>query len=159
MPSHFDELTRSPHFDAVVAANRLYLGATVDGGQAGHWALCCLPSTGGRHRLTAVAMAGQEVFTIFKPGRDETLTAKVAVSHRTLSAHRFDTRGLELIRSTYAAAGDDQVQVYGDWASLGAALAEPPLREAARVLAERLLPERTTYARFHDDRLAALVHG
>lgn len=160
----FDELAHSPYFDGVVAANRLYLTAAVsdalDSEQV-HWALSCLPKTGGESRFSTLSMSGQETFATFKPGDDGVLMAHVFVSRSVLASFgaAFDDRGLEVFKSPYVVGGEDQIGVFGSWQALAPALAAPPLRVAARNFAEHLLCAKTRYSRFHDERLAGRVLG
>ena len=159
----FAELARSPYFDEVVAANRLYLTAAVAdplGTERTRWALSCLPATGGDARFSTVSMSGMETFAVFRPHPGGALEAQVFASVRVLESFRFqDHDGLRTVRSHYVCAGDDQIAVVGHWPALARALADRPLRTAARALAERLMLARTRYSRFHDDRLASRVLG
>ena len=160
----FDELTGSPYFDQIVAANRLYLTAAVTDAlesEKTHWALSCLPTTGGNSRFSTLSISGQETFAAYKPGDDGVLMAHVFVSKSVLKSFGadFDHRGLEILVSPYVTGGEDQSRVLGSWQVLAPALASRPLRVAARSFAERLLPAKTSYSRYHNDRLAGHVLG
>jgi 5-methylcytosine-specific restriction protein B len=161
----FGELFDSPHFDQVIAANRLYLTAAVADALAterDYWALSCLPTTVGKSdRYSTLSMGGQETFAVFVPLGDEPVTAHVFVSESVLLAFGagWSEPGLQIGQSPYVAGGDDQVEVYGTWKALAPALAGGPLRTAARNFAERLMAGRTKYSRFHDRDLAHRVLG
>jgi 5-methylcytosine-specific restriction enzyme B len=160
----FGELLRSIHFDQVVAANRLYLSAAVSDALATekhHWALSCLPTTGQGSRFSTLSMGGQEMFAVFKPMGNGISTAHVFVAESVLASFGIDLgeRDLEVSASPYVAGGDDQIEVFGRWEDLAPALADRPLRTAARAFAERLLPQPCAFARYHDDELAGRVLG
>ena len=106
-------------------------------------------------------MGGQETFAVYKPQEDGVLWAHVFVSTSVLDwygAH-FDATGLMILDSPYVAGGPDQTRVLGPWAVLGPALAERPLRIAARRFAVQVMSSRTRYSRFHDVDLAGRVLG
>ncbi|AGL14530.1 hypothetical protein L083_1020 [Actinoplanes sp. N902-109] len=163
----FGELARSPYFDQVVAANRLYLSATVNdplGTEGGRWALSCLPTTNGNSRFSCVSMRGMETFVVLKPRtEDEVPRAFVVVSAEDLDAGFADPK-LEILPTHYESGPDDQLHVEGSLLAVTQALAgkpgrPAPLRRAARALAAYLLEHDTSYARYHNSDLAGRVLG
>ncbi|GAA2688264.1 hypothetical protein [Actinoplanes palleronii] len=169
--ARFDELTDSPYFEQVVAANRLYLTAAVGdplGTERTYWALSCLPKTLGNSRFSTLSMSTMETLVLQKPRTPGgTLSGFVVVSRTVLEAagNAFDNDGLDVTPSDYVAAGADQLWVRGSWTALARELVgtlgrRAPLRDAARELAGRLVGGAgTNYARYHNPHLAARVLG
>ncbi|MEV4348550.1 hypothetical protein AB0J83_29185 [Actinoplanes sp. NPDC049596] len=160
----FEELFESGYGDQVVAANRLYLSAAVPDALAterDHWALSCLPATNGYSRFSTLSMAGQETFAVFRPRGGGVPTAHVFVSKQSLKASGVNLQRLGLIiyPSPYKKGGEDQVQVFGSSEDVVRALAEAPLRRAARDFAGQLLDRASGFSRFHSPALADRVLG
>jgi hypothetical protein len=156
----FQELTQSPYYDLVVAANRLYLAAAVAdplGTERSRWALACLPGTNRSDRFSTVSMGDVETFVLRKPRPGEDPEAFVIVSEVVLDSFGplFDVGCLEI----FPAGEGDEVGVVGNWREVIRALSEEPLRVAARAMAERLMVEKTPYAQYHDHDLANRVLG
>lgn len=159
----FERLSRRPYVGAVLAANRCYLAAAVPDAPAGggdRWVLTCLPSTrtaSGRQRLSAVSMRNMETFVLHAdagpdPVRGFAIVRRGALLHAfgTAAAVRAEFGLDDVVESGYVAAGDDQLRLSGDPASLVRALSDDRVAEAARDLADALMTGTTVYARYHN---------
>jgi hypothetical protein len=162
------ELTQSPYFNEVVAANRLYLAAAVAdqlGSERTHWSLSCLPATNANSRFSTLSMSNMETFVLLRPdaGFDPELEGFVIVSEIALGAEAIGRLsrefGLKAFTSDYDSAEDDQIGLEGTRKNLVRALSVDPLRTAARALATRLMARKSRYPQYHNDLFADRVLG
>ena len=157
----YTRLSRGPYFEPVVATARAYLTAAVPGAPASagvYWALSCLPATT-RWRLSAVTMRITDMLVITRPRPGETGVQALAIVQRSALQEGFGYRraardplpGLDITDSDYHGAGPDQALIRGPWQDLVAALTNPLVAEAARLLAEQVMATgRTLHWRGHN---------
>ncbi len=167
----FERLLARPYADAVIAANRAYLGAALPAAADGagqRWVLTCLPSTRtrpGRRRLSVVSMRNMETFVLYVDDREPTTPRGFVVVSQSAALSAFGTpealrAGLnleEVYPSTYQAAGHDQLALTGTAEDLIRVLGDPTIAEAAGELADDLTTSRSVYARFHNTHLTDAV--
>lgn len=168
----FQRLLDTPHFDAVIAANRAYLAVAVPEAPLGageRWALTCLPATGapsGGRRLSAVNMRWMETFVLYLPRGADDLHGLVNLRRSALEEgygsldRARDALGLRYLQEArYRDAGVDGCQARGTADQLVAAIQAGAFAGAVHALAASLLTSRTAYARFHNRPLTAAVIG
>jgi hypothetical protein len=163
--ARFEQLSRRPYFEAILAANRAYLAAAVPDAPAGagdRWVLTCLPTTrtsSGRKRLSAISMLNMETFVLDVDSSAVPDSVRgFAIVRRGAALHGFATPDAvraafnldDVSESSYYAAGDDQLRLTGSPASLVRALTDSRIAEAARDLADALTTAATVYARYHN---------
>lgn len=157
----YARLSGGPYFEPVVVTARAYLAAAIAdprGTEGEYWAISCLPGTT-RWRLSAVTMRTMDALVIYRPRPGESGVQALMIVERSALEDGFGGRqaagqrlpAVDIVDSDYYGAGPDQALLRGPWREVAAALSDPVVAEAARLLADRMMAQgRTLHWRGHN---------